>query len=906
MRFIKKSIVFLLASAMFFSITSCKNNIASVTPAISKAVVENVKLKLVDTLYDLNPRTITVCSVADFGAKGDTNTDDTQSFFDAIAYASKLGGGSVYVPKGSYKITKPLVIPKSVYLIGEWFNPDMNPEKITEGSILYCYASKGDFIAKPFLGADSGAGVIGMTIYYPEQTPDFPTVYPATLGAMDSSNGASGFSTFRYVTLVNPYQGVALGPNGNECHVLNNIYMTPLDKGIFINMSTDIGRIENISISKKYYELFDKNVDKEKLNKNLKTNVTGIIIQRSDWQHGYNIHISDLNTGIRFERNFLASDAVDSSNSAFIDVTIENVVTGVNYQYLRKMGSNFINLDIKTDGSADSACIRYSKGYNSGSLITGAVLENNSGPCLIADEGAKGAVSLTNVIFKNYLGTAIKMNGSSISVDQSRFEAVGSPAAILDKTALAATLDRNFYAGEKVVNTNQSTVVLGNNEYSSDSSWNVPVEFIKNPVTSKSDFISITDAKYAAVSDGVTDCTKIFQTALDDMKANGGGIVYVPAGRYMLAGTLTIPTGVELRGVSDGPHHTTSLGTFLYTINSKGDAKGDPFISMEKGSGLSGFSIWYPEQVFNKPVEFPYAIQGKGQDIWIVNVTIANAWQAVDLASYDCGGHFLQFVTGCALKNILTIDQSTKKGYVINCHFNPHFFGRTPKTGLPGGSDANGVEPMMLALFKQMDSKLDGALILGQTTDEFVFDFFSYRQKKGLVFNSSKNGQAFDGKIILSGFDACGRALVSEIDMKKDITVLALCIDSSNYGTVKNSGAGVLKLIAPTLGCWNSIATSGIEVVKGNVLIQSAYFRASASANSGTLISTGGQLNCYSSIFNHVGAILNDNKDFDIPWDTEVLDLKKNGGKYNFKYNIGIEHFGAETPPLSNIMVKFE
>lgn len=53
-------------------------------------------------------------SVKDFGAKGDTVTDDTAAIAAAIAH-----GGPIYFPPGTYKVTTPLVIStSSVYLFG--------------------------------------------------------------------------------------------------------------------------------------------------------------------------------------------------------------------------------------------------------------------------------------------------------------------------------------------------------------------------------------------------------------------------------------------------------------------------------------------------------------------------------------------------------------------------------------------------------------------------------------------------------------------------------------------------------------------------------------------------------------------------------------------------------------------
>jgi len=48
-------------------------------------------------------------------------------------------------------------------------------------------------------------------------------------------------------------------------------------------------------------------------------------------------------------------------------------------------------------------------------------------------------------------------------------------------------------------------------------------------------------ARMGAVADGITDNTQAFQKALDTAHDAGGGVVEVPAGRYRVNGTLSIP-----------------------------------------------------------------------------------------------------------------------------------------------------------------------------------------------------------------------------------------------------------------------------------------------------------------------------------------------------------------------------
>ncbi|ULT28276.1 hypothetical protein KUH03_17805 [Sphingobacterium sp. E70] len=57
-----------------------------------------------------------VLNVKDFGALGDGSTDDTDALQKAL---DKGTGKSVFFPRGDYVISKPLVIPNSVKILGE-------------------------------------------------------------------------------------------------------------------------------------------------------------------------------------------------------------------------------------------------------------------------------------------------------------------------------------------------------------------------------------------------------------------------------------------------------------------------------------------------------------------------------------------------------------------------------------------------------------------------------------------------------------------------------------------------------------------------------------------------------------------------------------------------------------------
>jgi len=57
-------------------------------------------------------------SVMDFGAVGDNTNDDTAAIQAAVNAVLAAGGGTVYVPPGSYKVTATITLGASVSIVG--------------------------------------------------------------------------------------------------------------------------------------------------------------------------------------------------------------------------------------------------------------------------------------------------------------------------------------------------------------------------------------------------------------------------------------------------------------------------------------------------------------------------------------------------------------------------------------------------------------------------------------------------------------------------------------------------------------------------------------------------------------------------------------------------------------------
>jgi len=108
-------------------------------------------------------------------------------------------------------------------------------------------------------------------------------------------------------------------------------------------------------------------------------------------------------------------------------------------------------------------------------------------------------------------------------------------------------------------------------------------------------YANVRGAPYSAASDGKTDDTQVFQKALDDVGAAGGGIVFVPTGKYMIKTHLKVPAGTSLVGVGRAPlaYTAKSPGSTPLAMEGAGSMEGTPFITLlGPNSTLEGITVF--------------------------------------------------------------------------------------------------------------------------------------------------------------------------------------------------------------------------------------------------------------------------------------------------------------------------
>ncbi len=233
-----------------------------------------------------------------------------------------------------------------------------------------------------------------------------------------------------------------------------------------------------------------------------------------------------------------------------------------------------------------------------------------------------------------------------------------------------------------------------------------------------------------AKGDGRTDDTAAFQRAMDSAGANGGGLVQVPSGRYLIAGRLTIPANVTLEGVWRAPAlgAPPTAGSVLLAVEGRDRPDGEAFITLQNGSTISGLCIYYPEQTRPDPRPYPWTVRGANHtsNCSIVNLTIINPYQAVDFGTNVTGRHFINGLYAQALYRGLHINQCYDVGRVQNVHFWP-FWSLNPKDW-------------------EFTKREGVAFTIGKTDGEMGFNLFSIFYRIGMHFVRGSTGKDAAGR----------------------------------------------------------------------------------------------------------------------------------------------------------------
>lgn len=352
---------------------------------------------------------------------------------------------------------------------------------------------------------------------------------------------------------------------------------------------------------------------------------------------------------------------------------------------------------------------------------------------------------------------------------------------------------------------------------------------------------------YGAKADGKTDDTPAFTSALQAAAKEEGSTVFAPAGRYVIAGTITIPFYTTLQGEYRGPGRQE--GTTLLATGGRGKSNGPGCIACSGYSHIRNIAIEYPEQSADaaEPIPYPYAITMAGTTS-VEEVFLYNAYQGILADEAPCSD--IRKVWGEPLRVGITVDHALDICRVENVHFWPYFTQGKP---LRKWVQANGV-----------------AFEFGRSDWQYCLNTFCYGYKTGYrFFRSPATGPhrpegVTNGNFLGIGADSCTVAVDVEDSFAVGVSITngefvsfngedccAIRLHKSNTGNITLTNCNFWA-VANTVA---EVHGGGLNLSACNINDWGASFWQTDNPDTPCLVLTGGRVNVNGCTINRGGLI---------------------------------------------------
>ncbi len=278
------------------------------------------------------------------GVQGDGRTDDTAALQIALNDLAKTGG-LLELPPGQYLLSGSLQIPTGVTLQGSWQAPHHGA--YDKGTTLLVTGGRGNENAPPAITLQQSSALRGFTLLWPQQKWPKIVPYPWAIQGIGMHN------TVENVTFVNAYNGIRIGNvAGSELHLIRNVFGCVLRRGVFIDTTTDIGRLENVHFNPHYWNRSGHSSrPPQEGNPDLRiaeyttAHLEAFIFGRSDWQAVTSCFIFGAKIGFHFIRT-----PAGASNVQLIGVGADACRTAVQIDEVQRLGVQCINSTFAASG----------------------------------------------------------------------------------------------------------------------------------------------------------------------------------------------------------------------------------------------------------------------------------------------------------------------------------------------------------------------------------------------------------------------------------------------------------------------------------------------------------------------------------------------------------------------------
>lgn len=716
--------------------------------------------------------------------------------------ATRRCGGVLYLPAGQYVIDGGIVIPKGVTIRGDWEKPVKG--KAVGGTVLKItarYKGQSGGYTGPFgdtnqlnsvFRMEPATQIKDMAFWWVDQNPSNPSVYPPAVSLGRENYWGNEGCNVRNVTLVNAYEGIEVSELNGEAASMSiyDIYGTPLYRGIVIDHLQDVSRVDHVDFSPAYWagSGLDNAGDASAW---IRQNGVAFEIRRNDWSYVCNSSAEGYKWGFYAVQSH--EDNHWAPNGHNYNLNFRNCGVGFYMEATNGYG-------LMITHSTASGC-GYGVQFPAGNANAVQFLDctfSGSKAGVRTDIGAVPVVQLEQCTVDR-----TDIMGGQLLADDSDLTSVhvGPLARCLMSDNRVGTL-KNESVYECIENGTKDFTVKKVPRIADDVTGVHTTRPAKNTLFlvnngRPGDYITGVGQNYSG------DWTNAIQTALDNARTNGGGIVYLPAGHYRCNAPLTIPTGVELRGSADLAAFSHGQGSVLEVYCGEGAENGTPFITMEPASGMRGITLNYPNQNTSilsadkcTPKAYPYSVRGN-KDVYIVNLALRGAYRGVDLFTNNCDNHYVDYISGHSFRNVVRVGGMSHDGTISNIQVNTIVFANGNEGKFGSWPNFTVTPAQHSAIYQQNADELD-FFIVGDCRNENMYNNFLYGCNKGIIFQSDGQGgatftslgNAVDG--VVNTFVM--RQTFGDVDMVNTQLVALNNSHSANFFTTESGYSGTVNM----------------------------------------------------------------------------------------------------------------
>ncbi len=627
-----------------------------------------------------------------YGADPTGKSDSTKAIQKALNDASvSKSYSTVYIPKGRYVITDKLIVGQYTSLIGEL------KEGTTDGTILEIHHGAGSTNAeKAAIKIEKLASIQNIAFWYPGQiinNYDMAVEYPPTIASSSDLSNPSDFITLENLNFVNSY--IAMDLHISSAQTIRRIYGTPLHTGIINDRNLDTIKMDNINFSVNYWLNSGlPNVPTKNLRNVIsKSGTTAIIIEKCDWAFLANINIDGYFTGIKLKYSEDIDPETGSSYGGSEGAIYRSNITNCYYPiYVDKARSwSITHSKISTKNSSGAHGIHLSEKYDYDITINNSVISSiHNGTDAIYQKNGQRSISISSSTINGNIYKDTKKGVSRLTIEGSNLNGTGH--------------DNYSVGGGIAISENATT---------------------RKAIKPKSKNIIMIKGK------ANSDITNEIKSDIGKLKETGG-IVYIPRGVYSVSETIEVPSGIEIRGAISWQHHSSA--TLSTIITPTPEYTGGPLFrlnggtgNISYGTGINGIAISQPNNANteNALTKYPYVIEGKGKNVYVVNVMLSTLWNGIHLSG--CNNHYIESITGSVYNEGIRVDGKSENGIIRDCHFQT---GTMLYNAFPHAK-------------KQAFTK-QKTYVIGESTNQVLFNTFVFGPGTGYQFENASNVYAVD------------------------------------------------------------------------------------------------------------------------------------------------------------------